>query len=133
VRHLARNVSGLELAPNLPASVVYGNKNLYLAYGGDVVRAAMNYSAVHSPGTRSELAQENTQLLAHVIERATVMPVQTLLSERVWKPFGATLRFDRPSGHARAMCCMRAIGPAYGCCGRRTRSGRAGRCCPQAG
>ena len=53
VRQLAQNVSGLEVAPSLPVSVVYGNKDLYLAYGGDVVRAAMNYPAVHPPGTRS--------------------------------------------------------------------------------
>jgi CubicO group peptidase (beta-lactamase class C family) len=111
VRQLAQNVSGLEVAPSLPVSVVYGNKDLYLAYGGDVVRAAMNYPAVHPPGTRFEVAQENTQLLALVIERATGTPVQTLLSERVWKPIGAAdaaFQFDRPNGHARVMCCMRA-------------------------
>jgi CubicO group peptidase (beta-lactamase class C family) len=111
VRQLAQNVSGLEVAPSLPVSVVLGNKDLYLAYGGDVVRAAMNYPAVHPPGTRFEVAQENTQLLALVIERATGTPVQTLLSERVWKPIGAAdaaFQFDRPGGHARVMCCMRA-------------------------
>ena len=111
VRQLAQNVSGLEVAPSLPVSVVYGNKDLYLAYGGDVVRAAMNYPAVHPPGTRFEVAQENTQLLALVIERATGTAVQTLLSDRVWKPIGASdaaFQFDRPDGHARVMCCMRA-------------------------
>ena len=111
VRQLAQNVSGLEVAPSLPVSVVYGNKDLYLAYGGDVVRAAMNYPQVSPPGSRFEVAQENTQLLALVIERATGKPVQTLLSERVWKPIGASdaaFQFDRPGGHARVMCCMRA-------------------------
>ena len=111
VRQLAQNVSGLEVAPSLPVSVVYGNKDLYLAYGGDVVRAAMNYPQVLPPGTRFEVAQENTQLLALVIERAMGTPVQTLLSERVWKRIGAAdaaFQFDRPNGHARVMCCMRA-------------------------
>ncbi len=111
VRQLAQNVSGLEVAPSIPPRIVYGNKDLYLAYGGDVVRAAMNYPAVLAPGTRFELAQENTQLLALVIERATGTTVQTLLSERVWKPIGAAdaaFQLDRPGGVARVMCCMRA-------------------------
>ncbi len=111
VRQLAQNASGLEVAPSLPVSVIYGNKDLYLAYGGDVVRAAMNYPQVLPPGTRFQVAQENMQLLALVIERATGMPIQALLSERVWKRIGgadATFQFDRPDGSARVMCCMRA-------------------------
>ena len=43
VRQLAQNVSGLEVTPNIPPRIVHGNKDLYLAYGGNVVRAAMNY------------------------------------------------------------------------------------------
>ncbi len=111
VRQLGQNVSGLEVAPSLPVSVVQGNKDLYLAYGGDVVRAALNYPQVLPPGTRFQVAQENTQLLALVIERAIGTPVQVLLSERVWKPIGASdaaFQFDRPNGVARVMCCMRA-------------------------
>ncbi len=111
VRQLAQNFSGLEVAPSLPVSVVLGNKDLYLAYGGDVVRAAMNYPLVQPPGTRFEVAQENTQLLALLIERATGVAIQTLLSERVWQPIGASdaaFQFDRPNGVARVMCCMRA-------------------------
>ncbi len=111
VRQLAQNVSGLEVAPSLPVSVVYGNKDLCLAYCGDVVRAAMNYPQVLPPGSRFEVAQENMQLLALVIERAMGLPIQTLLSERVWKPIGArdaAFQLDRPGGVARVMCCMRA-------------------------
>ena len=111
VRQVAQNVSGLEVAPSLPVSVIYGNKDLCLAYCGDVVRAALNYERVLAPGTRFEVAQENTQLLALVIERALGVPVQRLLSERVWKPIGAStaaFQMDRPGGVARVMCCMRA-------------------------
>lgn len=111
VRQLAQNVSGLEVAPSLPLTVIHGNKDLCLAYCGDVVRAALDYQATHSPGTRFEVAQENTQLLALVIERALGIPVQQLLSTRVWQPIGAAdaaFQFDRPGGSARVMCCMRA-------------------------
>ena len=111
VRQIAQNVSGLEVAPSLPVSQVYGNKDLCLAYCGDVVRAAMNYPAVTTPGTRFEVAQENSQLLALIIERAMGVPIATLLSERVWKRIGAddaAFQLDRPGGVARTMCCMRA-------------------------
>jgi CubicO group peptidase (beta-lactamase class C family) len=111
VGELASNVSGLEVAPSLPVTQVHGNKDLCLAYCGDVTRAALAYDFAAPPGTRFDTAQENTQLLALVIERATGVPIPTLLSERIWKPIGAAdaaLQLDRPDGVARVMCCMRA-------------------------
>ena len=111
VRHLAQNVSGMEVAPQLPYDQVKGNKDLCLVYCGDVVRAALAFDYVTEPGTKFEVAQENMQLLALVIERAMGMPIQRLVSERIWKPMGgtnATFQFDRPDGTARTMCCMRA-------------------------
>jgi CubicO group peptidase (beta-lactamase class C family) len=111
VQQLAQQVSGLEVAPQLPLTVVQGNKDLCLAYCGDVVRAALAYPLVRPPGSRFEYAQENMQLLALVIERALGTPIQELLSERVWKPIGAadaSFQMDRPGGVARVMCCMRA-------------------------
>ena len=111
VRQLAQNVSGLEVTESMPVTQVYGNKDLCLAYCGDVVRAALNYDRTSPPGTRFEVAQENTQLLALVIERAMNIPLQQLLSDRVWKKIGASdaaFQFDRPNGTARVMCCMRA-------------------------
>ena len=111
VQQLGQQVSGLEVAPQLGLDVIAGNKDLCLAYCGDVVRAALAYPAVNLPGTRFEYAQENMQLLALVIERALGFPIQTLLSERVWGPIGAsdaTFQMDRPGGVARVMCCMRA-------------------------
>lgn len=111
VRHLAQNVSGLEVAAQPPASQIKDNKDLCLVYCGDVVNAALAYDYATAPGTRFEVAQQNMQLLALVIERATERSIQDLLSERVWQPMGgsdATFQFDRPGGTARTMCCMRA-------------------------
>ena len=112
VRQLAQNASGLEVAKQMGVKEVYGNKDLCLAYCGDVVRAAMNYVKISEPGTRFEVAQENMQLLALVIERAMGQPIQQILSERVWTKIGArdaTFQLDRPGGVARVMCCMRAV------------------------
>ena len=111
VRQLAQNVSGLEVAPQLGLDQIYGNKDLCLVYCGDVVRAALSYDYAREPGTKFEVAQENSQLLALVIERAMKRPIQEILSERVWKKIGAAdaaFQFDRPDGVARVMCCMRA-------------------------
>ncbi|QIG53606.1 serine hydrolase [Altererythrobacter sp. BO-6] len=111
IRQLAQNVSGLEVARQMPADQIEGNKDLCLVYCGDVVRAALAYDLVTAPGTRFEVAQENMQLLALVIERATGTPIQTLVSRHIWQPMGgsnATFQFDRPGGTARTMCCMRA-------------------------
>ena len=80
MRQIAQNVSGLQVAPQTKPSEVFGNKDLCLAYCGDVVRAALNYPAVLPPGSRFEVAQENSQLLALVIERAGMMA--EILDER---------------------------------------------------
>jgi CubicO group peptidase (beta-lactamase class C family) len=111
VRQLAQNVSGLLVAPSLPVSQIYGNKDLCLAYCGDVVRAALDYPLTHSPGTRFEFAHENFQLVGILAERATGVPLPELMSERIWKRIGAqdgAFQLDRPNGNARVMCCMRA-------------------------
>lgn len=116
VGQLAQHVSGLEVAPTLPVTQFHGNKDLCLAYCGDVVRAALNYDYALPPGTRFEVAQENVQILAAVIERAMGSPISSILSERVWKPIGAAdaaLQLDRPGGVARMMCCMRATPPDW--------------------
>jgi CubicO group peptidase (beta-lactamase class C family) len=115
VRQLAQNASGLEVAPDMGMNIL-GNKDLCLAYCGDVVRAALNFDYARPPGERFEVAQENMQILSIVIERAMGMPLQTLMSERLWKPIGAadaTFQFDRPGGVARTMCCMRATARDY--------------------
>lgn len=111
VRQLAQNSSGLEVAPQLGLEVIHGNKDLCLVYCGDVVRASLMYDKTSEPGTKFEVAQENMQLLALVIERAMGQPIQDILSERVWQKIGAkdaTFQMDRPGGVARVMCCMRA-------------------------
>lgn len=111
VRQLAQHVSGLEVAVQPPISQIEGNKDLCLAYCGDVVRAALEYDQVLDPGLKFEVAQENIQLLSLVIERATGTPIEELLSKHIWQPMGgsdATFQRDRPGGVARTMCCMRA-------------------------
>ena len=112
VHQLAQNNSGLEVAEQMGLERIQGNKDLCLAYCGDVVRAALDYDLTSEPGSRFDVAQENMQLLALVIERAMGQPIQDVLSDRIWKKIGAsdaTFQLDRPDGTARVMCCMRAL------------------------
>ena len=111
VRQLAQNVSGLEVADQPAGDQIKDNKDLCLVYCGDIVRAVLAYDYVIEPGTKFEVAQENMQLLALVIERAMGIPIQEIVSKRIWQPMGgmkATFQFDRHVGKARTMCCMRA-------------------------
>lgn len=116
IKQLAQNVSGLELPELMPPTQVFGNKLMCLAYCGDVVRAALEHELSRAPGTVFEVADENMQILGTLIERAMGMPIEELLSQRVWKPIGAsdaTFQRDRPGGKARVMCCMRARARDY--------------------
>ncbi|BDW81486.1 hypothetical protein MACH24_09240 [Erythrobacter sp. Dej080120_24] len=111
VRQLAQHVSGLEVAVPIGVEQIENNKDLCLAYCGDVVKAALDYDYVTASGTKFEVAQENMQLLSIVIERATGVPIEQFVSRHIWKPMGAgnaTFQRDRPGGTARTMCCMRA-------------------------
>jgi len=109
VRQLMQYTSGLE--PASRALYPYGNKNMRIAYSGDVTAAALNFDLSFEPGTHFAVRNPDMQLLALVLERATGTPLNVQLSERVWKPIGAadaTFQLDRPGGTVRAMCCMRA-------------------------
>lgn len=111
VAQLASNASGLEGNAANPSVEPYGNKFMRLAWSGDVLAAALDHNLVETPGTRFAVVNPNAQLLALVLERAMGKPLNELLSDRVWKPIGAgdaTFQLDRPGGHVRAMCCLRA-------------------------
>lgn len=109
VRQVAQNVSGLE--HDFPTGTVFGNKQVQLVYAGDVVAAALAMDSVETPGSKFDAADVNMQLISLIIERSMGTPIAELVSERVWKPIGASsaaFQFDRPGGTARTVCCMRA-------------------------
>lgn len=111
VEEIARNIGGLELPQPQPISQIYGNRYMCLFYCGDVKRAALEFGLAHEPGTVFNVSDQNMQVLAMVLEAAMKEPIEQVLSERVWKPIGAsdaTFQRDRPGGTARVVCCMRA-------------------------
>lgn len=87
------------------------NLQIRLAEGSNVTATTLAWPMSGTPDTRWTVNQVDSQVLALVVERATGKPLQTALSERIWRPIGAgtaTLNADGKDGTARAFCCMRA-------------------------
>ena len=73
-----------------------------LLLGNDFESAALGFQLDHEPGGFHNVSPANTQLVAVILERATGMPYERYLDERVWRPAGAgRAAAARPArGHA---------------------------------
>ncbi len=61
------------------------------------------------PGARFDYNSINTQALSVVLERATGRRYADYLSEKLWRPLGASgasVWLDRPGGNAKSFCCL---------------------------
>jgi CubicO group peptidase (beta-lactamase class C family) len=79
-------------------------------YGSDLNRLVMSQTVTSEPGQRYNYLSGDTQLLAFIVEKATGKRVSEYLSERVWKPIGATYpafwSLDQKDGMEKAYCCV---------------------------
>ncbi len=106
VRQLLQNVSGLEELPlgaaPLPpeAGLVQRatqrvesllGKNARLALGTDFAAAALSFGLENEPGARFAFSNANSQLAGLVLERATGMPYETYIEQKLWLPIGAAV------------------------------------------
>jgi CubicO group peptidase (beta-lactamase class C family) len=101
VRHLLQMASGLEDAEHYddPFSAV---GRMWLGPDSLPVVAAARLD--HEPGSRFAYSSVDTQALAVVLERATGRRYADYLSEKVWRPVGASdaaVWLDRPGGLAK--------------------------------
>jgi CubicO group peptidase (beta-lactamase class C family) len=126
LRQLLQNVSGLEevplAAPPLPPGAgwpqrVLGragallNKNARLSLGKDFAGAALSFGLEHEPGTRFAFSNANSQLAGVVLERATGVPFESWVEQKLWGPSGAGIGefyLDRRNGMPAVYCCFRA-------------------------
>lgn len=79
--------------------------------GRDVARGTLAVPASSTPGVRYQPNPANAQLLALAIEQGTGQPLSEVLSDRLWRPIGASdasWGVDRPQGHPLASCCLSA-------------------------
>jgi CubicO group peptidase (beta-lactamase class C family) len=83
--------------------------------GNDFARTALGFRLRHEPGGFYHASPANAQLLALIIERATNMPYERYVDQRLWSPAGggrAQLALDRRAGMPTAHCCWLATAPA---------------------
>lgn len=108
LKQLMHNVAGLE-EPPIDSSPF--NLGMRLTLATDFTKVALSFEAVAPPGTRFAINNVNSQLLGMVLERATGVPFEQYLSEKLWAPIGAgdgELYMDREDGMPATYCCYRA-------------------------
>ena len=124
VRQLLEETSGLETGgdvsglpyrspwehlADLPAFAT--SRGVRMLLGNDFEASALSFRPDHEPGGFYNVSPANTQLAAVILERATGVPYETYVDERVWRAVGAgeaTLPLDRRAGMPAAHCCWRA-------------------------
>jgi CubicO group peptidase (beta-lactamase class C family) len=108
VRQLLMMSSGL--APT-PFSTEPASPSMQLMFGSDIAATALSTPLTGVPGRDFAYANVNSQLAGLVLERATGRRYARLLSERIWKPIGASdaaVWLDRPGGSPHYFCCLQA-------------------------
>jgi CubicO group peptidase (beta-lactamase class C family) len=90
------------------------DRGVRMLLGNDFVSSALGFRLRHEPGGFYGVSPANSQLAAVIVERATRMPYEKFLDERLWRPVGAgraELTLDHRAGMPAAHCCWRATAP----------------------
>jgi CubicO group peptidase (beta-lactamase class C family) len=105
LRHLLEMSSGLRNDDELRL----GSDLVKMYLGTHLARTALKVPPVGPPGVEFDYNNADSQLLAQVLEVATGERYEQLLSERLWRPLGASdaaVYLDREGGEAHAFCCF---------------------------
>jgi CubicO group peptidase (beta-lactamase class C family) len=124
VRQLLEETSGLETGgdtrgllyrspwTDLSAVPAFAtSRGVRMLLGNDFESSALGFQLDHEPGGFYNASPANTQLAAVIIERATGVPFESYVDERLWRAAGAgpaQLQLDRRAGMPAAHCCWRA-------------------------
>jgi CubicO group peptidase (beta-lactamase class C family) len=87
------------------------SRGVRLLLGNDFESTALGFPLEHEVGAFYNFSPANTQLAAVIVERATRLPYERYVDEKLWRPLGAghaELQLDRRSGMPAAHCCWRA-------------------------
>ncbi|HEX5161585.1 MAG TPA: serine hydrolase [Steroidobacteraceae bacterium] len=127
LRQLLEDTSGLETGgdvrgllhrspwddlAHLPAFAT--SKGVRMLLGNDFASTALRFELEHEPGGFFNLSPANAQLAALIIERATGVPYEDFVGERIFAAAGAgpaELPVDRRAGMPAAHCCWRTTAP----------------------
>jgi CubicO group peptidase (beta-lactamase class C family) len=86
-------------------------RGVRMLLGNDFESSALGFRLDHEPGGFRNVSPANIQLAALILERATGMPYERYVDERLWRAVGAghaQLQLDRRAGMPAAHCCWRA-------------------------
>jgi CubicO group peptidase (beta-lactamase class C family) len=127
LRQLLEETSGLETGGNIerllhrsPWRGLGGlpdfatSKGVRMLLGNDFAGSALRFRLKHEPGGFYNVSPANAQLAAVMLERATRMPFERFVDERLWQAAGgghAEMAMDRRAGMPAAHCCWRATAP----------------------
>ena len=90
------------------------DKGVRMLLGNDFASTALRFELEHEPGGFFNRSPANPQLAALILERATGMPYEQYIGERIFAVAGAgriELALDRRAGMPAAHCCWRATAP----------------------
>ncbi len=105
IKNLLEMSSGLRNSNN-PISPFSDLVKIHLGFNAKDL--ALNVPLERSPGEKFEYNNVNSQILGILLERATGMKYSEYLSEKLWKPLGASdaeISVDE-TGTARTYCCL---------------------------
>ena len=79
-------------------------------YGSNIADLVTDLEVVEKPGVYFDYLSGNTQILAMVVESATGMRISQYVSDKLWKPVGASQDalwcLDQKNGMEKAYCCF---------------------------
>jgi len=87
-------------------------RGVRLLLGNDFESTALGFELHHEPGGFFNQSPVNAQLVAVIVERASGMPYEGFLEQRLLEPahlLHMQLQMDRASGMPAAHCCLRAL------------------------
>ncbi|MEM7779409.1 MAG: serine hydrolase [Pseudomonadota bacterium] len=90
-------------------AVTLDNPIVRHSLGSDFTKLLFSLEPVAEPATAFDYNNQVNQLIGVVLERATGMEYEVMLSERLWKPLGlrtAAMPLDREGGMALTSCCI---------------------------
>jgi CubicO group peptidase (beta-lactamase class C family) len=105
VRHLVEMSSGLR-NDHRPEPKSDFNR---MQRGRDADAVALKVPSAMPAGFEYDANPVNTQILAILLSRIYDQPLPSLLSQRLWRPVGAStawMALDRRGGHVKAYCCL---------------------------
>jgi CubicO group peptidase (beta-lactamase class C family) len=79
-------------------------------YGDNITPLVLGLEMNETPGQKFNYLSGNTQLLALILERATGKKLADYVSEKLWKPLGASRNalwcLDKENGTEKSYCCL---------------------------